>query len=346
MKELDLLLKNIKNKVYQPIYFFHGDEPYYINKAVDALEENVLTEEEKAFGLNVIYGKETDILSVLGLARQIPMMGDYQLIIVKEAQDLRFGEAEREALFTYINNPSPTTILVFAHLYKKVDGKTKFASALKKSGGLFLSEKIKDYQLVGWISDKLKKMQVKAESNVANLLEESLGNDLLRIENEIEKLKMMLLPGETLTSSHIELHIGISREFNVFGLVEAIEGRREEEAMRIAHFLSKGKDKDILTSVIGNLTTKFINFIFFHSMSGQSQEEMAKVMQVNPKAIYFVAPNARNYPLKIATRALSIVREFDAKNKGIGVNGNTDKEDLLKEMVYKILHVHELEIKV
>ncbi len=178
MKELDLILKNIKNKEVLPIYFFHGEEPYFIDVAVKALEHNFLEEDEKAFNQTVTYGKDTTYQEVLSLARQFPMMGDKQVIIVKEAQDLKFNDEDSRALEAYVENPVPSTVLVFAHKHKKLDSRKKVTKTLAKINALFLSESFKDHQLPKWIADECLRLKIKTAPNISHLLAEYLGNDL------------------------------------------------------------------------------------------------------------------------------------------------------------------------
>ena len=182
MKDLEIILKNIKNKEFSPIYFFHGKEPYYIDLIVKELENNILTEEEKEFNQTIVYGKDTNLEEVISLAKQYPMMGEKQVIIIKEAQDLKFNEKEQEIFLKYIENLVPSTILIFA--YKKdIDTRRKFAKVLEKSKLLHHSEPVKDYQLTKWIQDECNKKGIKATPNIPLLLAEYIGNNLSRIAN-------------------------------------------------------------------------------------------------------------------------------------------------------------------
>ena len=345
MKELDSILKSIKNKAFLPVYFLHGEEPYYIDAAVKSFENDVLEEDEKAFGQTVTYGKDTNIAEIISLAQQFPMFGNYNLIIVKEAQDLKYGEDESKILESYIKNPVPTTILVFAHKHKKVDSRKKFAKLLQKNQQLFLSEPVKDYNLAKWIADECVAMNIKTAPNISHLLAEYLGNDLSRIANELSKLKMILKDGEILDEKLVEMHIGISKDFNVFELQKALGQKNAEKAMKIAYYIGKNPKSNPFVMMIGNLYNFFSNIIIYHTMHGQSQQSIASAMGVNPYFIKDYAEAARFYPLKHATRVISILREIDLKNKGLGAN-QTEESELLKEMVYKILNVDKVKVKV
>lgn len=343
MKDIDLILKNIKNKEFSPIYFFHGEEPYYIDLAVKDLENNILTEDEKAFNQTLVYGKDTNYNEILSLAKQYPMMGDRQVIIVKEAQDLKLNEEEREIFLKYIENPVPSTILIFAHKHKKIDGKLKFAKALDKANMLHYSEPVKDWNLAKWIQDECQKQGIKTAPNIAPLLAEYIGNDLSRIANELGKMKLVLGEGEILDEKLVEKHIGISKEYNVFELQKAIGIKDQNSAMKITYYMSKNPKNNPLVMIIGNLHNFFSNVILYHTMTGQPPQTIASTLGINPYFIKDYDAAARFYPLKHATRVISILREFDLKSKGLGAN-QTDDSELLKELVYKILNVHQINV--
>ncbi|MGG1923171.1 DNA polymerase III subunit delta [Chryseobacterium sp. NRRL B-14798] len=345
MKELDLILKNIKNKEVLPIYFFHGEEAYFIDVAVKALEHNFLEEDEKAFNQTVTYGKDTSYQEVLSLARQFPMMGDKQVIIVKEAQDLRFNEEENRILEAYVENPVPSTVLVFAHKHKKLDSRKKAAKALDKAKVLFLSESVKESNLAKWISDECVKLKINTAPNISHLLAEYLGNDLSRIANELNKLKMILKEGEILDGTIVENHIGISKEYNIFELQKALGTKNANAAFKIAHFMGKNPKNNPFVMMLASLYNYFSNVIIYQTMAGQSPQTIASQMGVNPYFIKDYAESARLYPLKHATRVISILREFDMKGKGLGAV-NMGEAELIRELVYKIINVDKIKMKV
>ncbi len=344
MKELDLILKNIKNKEFLPIYFFHGEEPYFMDVAVKSFENDVLEEDEKAFNQTVVYGKDTTFSDVLSLARQFPMMGDKQVIILKEAQEIRMTEKEAEALKFYAENPVESTLLVIAHKYKKVDSRKSFAKILSKNKMLFLSDKIKDYDVAKWIQGEMLNLKLKSQPNIPTLLSEYLGTDLSRISNELQKLKMILKEGEIIDEKLIETHIGISKDFNIFELIKALGKKDGAQSFKIAHFLGKSPKQNPFVMMIGNLYNFFSNLVIFHTMKGESPQNQASAMGINPYFIKDFAEAARFYNLKHCTRIISILREIDLKNKGLGAVNMTEGE-LLKELVYKILHVDQYKVK-
>ncbi|WP_234111632.1 DNA polymerase III subunit delta [Chryseobacterium sp. R2A-55] len=344
MKELDLILKNIKNKELLPIYFFHGEEPFFMDVAVKSFENDVLTEDEKAFNQTVVYGKDTTYSEVLSLARQFPMMGDKQVIVLKEAQEIKLTEKEAEALKIYAENPVDSTILVIAHKYKKVDSRKAFAKILSKEKMLFLSDKMKDYEVPKWIDSEIKNLGLKSKPSIPTLLSEYLGTDLSRISNELNKLKMILKDSEILDEKVIEAHIGISKDFNVFELIKALGKKDEAAAFKIAYYIGKTPKQNPFVMMIGNLYNFFSNLVVFHTMIGQNPQVVASTLGINPYFIKDYTEAARNYNLKHATRIISILREIDLKNKGLGAI-NMDESELLKELTYKILNVDKIKVK-
>ena len=338
MKELELIFKNIKNKEFLPIYFFHGEEAYYIDIAVKALENDVLTEDEKAFNQTVVYGKDTNYNEILSLAKQYPMMGDKQLIIVKEAQDLKFNDEETKILEKYVENPVESTILVFAHKHKKVDSRKKVFKTLDKAKMLFHSESVKDYNLAKWIDDEARNLQIKLAPGISQLLADYLGNDLSRIANELNKMKLVLKDGEVLDGKLVETHIGISKEFNVFELQKALGKKDANTAFKIAYYMGKNPKTNPIVMTIGNLYNFFSNVVLYHTVSHQSPPSIASELGINPYFVKDYAEAARLYPLKFATRIISVLREIDLKSKGLGAV-NMDEGELLKEMVYKIINI-------
>ncbi|MEN2434832.1 DNA polymerase III subunit delta [Weeksellaceae bacterium A-14] len=344
MKELDLLIKNIKNKELLPIYFLQGPEPYYIDQLVKVLENDILEEEEKAFNQTVVYGKDTTFSDILAAARQFPMMGDKVVLIVKEAQDLKMDKDEEKALIQYAENPVPSTVLVFAYKGKKLDGKKRnLITALKPY--LFLSEEVKDWQLPKVIQEELNKQKIKTAPNIANLLAEHLGSNLSRIFNEINKVKIVLKEGQILDENLVERYIGISKEYNVFELQNAIAMKDTAKAFKIVNFMGKNEKEHPVVNIVAVLFGFFSKVIVYQCLTDQSKDNVARELGVHPFFVKDYQAAARLYPLKHATRIISILREIDLKSKGLGANQTSDGE-LLKELVYKIINVDKTKVKI
>ena len=345
MTELPNLLKNIKNKVYQPLYFLQGEEPYFIDQVMKSLENDILPEEERDFGLTILYGKDANVADIVAAARQYPMFGERQVILVKEAQNLALGEKERPILEAYAENPTPSTILAFGYKGKKLNGSLRLGKILSHSKAIFTADPIREDKMPAWISTELKSAGITAEPNVSHLLAEHLGNDLSRVANELQKLKIILKPGETLSAGLVESHIGISKDFNIFELQRAVGRKDAGAAMKIAYYLAKNMKNTPLVMVVGNLYTLFSNLIIYQTSSGASQQDLGRMMGVAPFFVKDYAFYSQRYTLKHATRALSVIREMDMKGKGLGVK-QASQEDILTELVYKIVNIDRLRIKV
>ncbi|SFH79720.1 DNA polymerase III subunit delta [Halpernia frigidisoli] len=343
MKDLNVILKSIKNKAFLPVYFFHGEESYFIDVAVKSLENDVLTEDEKAFNQIIVYGKDSSYAEICSLARQFPMIGDKQVIIVKEAQDLKSGEDDTKPILAYLENPVESTILVFGHKNKKIDGRKAFGKVLAKKQFLFLSEKLKDGNLVKWISDECKELKIKTSPNIPNLLAEYLGDDLSRIANELKKLQIVLKENEVLDEKLVELHIGISKDYNVFELINALSENNASKSLKIAHYMGKNVKLNPIVLSLGNLYTFFSNLIMYQAMAGQNPQTIASETGINPYAIRFLAIAARHYNLRNSTRIISLLRETDLKSKGLGAV-NVGDDALLNELVFKILNINSIKV--
>jgi DNA polymerase-3 subunit delta len=343
MKDLNVIRKSIKNKAFLPVYFFHGEESYFIDVAVKALENDVLTEDEKAFNQIILYGKDTSYAEICSLARQFPMMGDKQVIIVKEAQDLKSGEDDVKSILAYLENPVESTILVFGYKNKKIDGRKAFGKVLTKKQYLFLSEKLKEGNLVKWISDECKELKIKTSPNIPNLLAEYLGDDLSRIANELTKLQIVLKENEVLDEKLVELHIGISKDYNVFELIKALRENNADQAMKISHFMGKNAKTNPIVLTLGMLYKFFSNLIMSQAMAGQNPQAIATELGISPYFLSEFSTAAKHYNLKNSTRIISLLRETDLKSKGLG-SVNVSEDALLNELVFKILNINSIKV--
>lgn len=343
MKDLNIILKSIKNKAFLPIYFFHGEESYFIDVAVKALENEVLTEDEKAFNQIILYGKDTTYSEICALSRQFPMMGDKQVIIIKEAQDLKSTEDDFKPFLSYLESPVESTILVFGHKNKKIDGRKSLGKILAKKKFLFLSEKVKDYQVAAWISDKCNELGIKTNPDIPALLAEYLGSDLSRIINELNKLKIVLKEGEVLDGKLVELHIGISKDYNVFELQRALGEKNADSALKIAAYMGKNSKNNPLVLTLGMLYNFFSNLVMYHASAGMPPASIAAEIGIPPFALKDYGVAVKNYNLKNTTRIISLLRETDLKGKGLG-SVNVGDDLLLNELVFKILHVNEIKV--
>lgn len=327
------IIKDIKNKKTAPIYFLMGEESYFIDQISKTIEREVLTEDEKGFNQTIIYGNETDMSGIIGLAKQFPMGAERSVIIVKEAQNL---SRTIDQLESYVAQPQPTTVLVFNYKGKTLDKRKKLYKELQKKGILFESKKLYENQIPDWIESKAKSLGFSIETKAKFLIAEFIGNDLSRIENELEKLKLVIQDGN-ITPEIIEKNIGISKDYNNFELRNAIETRNAEKAFRIVHYFGQNPKDNPLVMTLSIFFQLFSNLIVYHTLTDKSQSNVAKELRIHPFFVKDIAASAQNYPLKKATRIISLLREADVKSKGVGASGNVSDNDLLKELVFKIL---------
>jgi DNA polymerase-3 subunit delta len=328
------VMADLKKKIYKPVYFLAGEETYYIDLITNYIEENVLDESEKAFNQITLYGEEVTIPSITETSRRFPMMSNYQVVLVKEAQTLK----KIEDLIWYIEKPLLSTILVLNYKYKTIDKRTKLYKALETSAVYFESSKLKDYQVPGWIERYLLVKGIKAEPSAAALLNEYLGNDLHKITNELEKLIISIPEGKpVITTSLIEKNIGISKDYNNFELQKAIGDRNILKSnMIIKYFAANPKDNPI-SLTISSLFSYFSKILSYHYLPDKSRNNVASILKINPFFVKDYETAAIKYNAVKTVQVISLLRIYDLKSKGFG-DLNSSHGDLLKELIFKILH--------
>ncbi|MBP6425309.1 MAG: DNA polymerase III subunit delta, partial [Flavobacterium sp.] len=310
-----------------------GEETYYIDRISDLIEKSVLTEDEKSFNQVVLYGRDTTVEEIVSTAKRFPMMADYQVVIVKEAQNL---SKTFEKFESYAVNPQLTTILVFAYR-DKPDGRKKIFKTIKDKGVWFESKKLYDNQVPDWIVKVLKGQNYGIEPKAAAILSEFLGTDLAKINNELEKLKIVFPEGHIFTPKNIEENIGFSKDYNVFELKSALATRNQQKAYTIIHnFAANPKDNPIVV-VSGQMFAFFAQLLQYHGLKDKSKFNAAKVLGVNPFFMDEYATASRNYPMRKVSQIIEIIRDMDVKSKGVG-SGSMKEADMLKELVYKIFN--------
>jgi DNA polymerase III subunit delta len=352
MAEYNDILLDLKRKLYKPVYFLHGEEPYFIDEISHYIEHNVLEEPEKGFNQTVLYGKDTDLASVISLAKGFPMMGERQVIIVKEAQTLKEfarksaedGDEPKEKkggdknpLAAYMENPQPSTILVFCHKYKKIDSRTSLAKLIAKNAVLFESKKLYDDKIPNWITSYLKDRKYNISPQAAALLAQHLGNDLSKIVNELGKLFISLPEGTEILPDHIQQNIGISKDFNVFELQDALGKKDVLRANRIVHYFAANPKDNPLVLTTASLYGYFHKILLYHFTPDKSRGSIASALGVNPFFVQGYETAARNYNTGKLKSIISHLRECDVRSKGVE-NVSTEDGELLKELVFKILH--------
>lgn len=333
MDEIVKIINDIKAGKIKPIYFLMGEEPYYIDKLTEYLENNLLTEEEKGFNQMVLYGRDTTIDDIVSNAKRYPMMADRQVIIVKEAQDL---SRNIDKIEDYVNNPQPTTVLVFAYKYGKVDKRKKWLKTIAKNHLVFESEKLKDYKVADWVKRVLQGRGYAIEPKAAIMLQEFLGNDLSRIANELSKLEIILPKGSTITPDHVETNIGISKDFNVFELRKAIGAKNHHKAFQILTYFDQNPKSSPKVMVIAQLFGYFSNLLKYHGLKDKSQGNVASALGINPYFVEEYKIAAANFPMKKVSAVISKIRDIDGMSKGVGANNIPDIE-IYKEFLISVM---------
>lgn len=338
MEDVKKIISDIKKKEIKPVYFLMGDEPYYIDRISEYIADNVLTEEEKSFNQMVLYGKDVSVNEIISNARRFPLMADYQVIIIKEAQDLVRTIDQFE---TYFSNIQTTTILVFCYKYKTLDKRKKVYKSIEKHGVIFESKKLRDYQIDSWLKKLLSSKKYNIEPKAAAMLVEFLGTDLSRIANEIDKLTIILPVGTTITPDHIEENIGISKEFNNFEFINAIAEKNTYKAYQIAKYFadnSKNNPLVVTTSLIYNFFSKLLQYHgITYKNANVNPKDIAKEMKVSEYFLKDYSLGARNYPMKKCSENVNLLREMDVKSKGVGANA-LSHHDLLIELLGKFFN--------
>ncbi len=335
MSQSNSIIKDIKNKKIAPIYFLSGDEPFFIDQVSKTIENEVLTEDEKGFNQSILYGNDVEMSAVIGMAKQFPMGAERQVVIVKEAQHLSRAIDQLES---YAENPQPSTVLVFNYKGKTLDKRKKLYKTLQKNSVLLETKKFYDNQIPDWIESTAKELGMELENKSKFMMAEFLGADLGRIYNELQKLKIVAEDGK-ITPEIIERNIGISKDYNNFELRNAIETRNAEKAFRIIKYFSQNPKDNPLVVTLSVLYQTFSNIIIHHSLTDKSQANVAKELGIHPFFVKDATTAAKNYPLKKATRIISLLREADVKSKGVGATGNTSQGDLLQELLFKIFSI-------
>jgi DNA polymerase-3 subunit delta len=329
------LIKDIKARKLKPIYLLHGEESYYIDMISDYLEQHVLSDAEKGFNQTVFYGKDTEVMTVLNAAKRYPMMSDFQLVLVKEAQELKLDKAADQFL-AYCEKPLQSTVLVLCNKYGKFDKRKKVYKVIEKNGVVFESATIYDNKVPAWIDDFVSAKGYKINPKASALLSEYLGNDLSKVANELEKLMLNVSKTQEIGTKEVQDNIGISKEYNVFELQNALARRDFFKANQIVNYFEANPKANPIVLVMGNLSSYFTKILKYHYVTDKSQ--LAKELGVNPFFVKDYDLAARTFSLGKTFEIISLLREYDMKSKGVDSTGHTEAGELMKELVYKIIH--------
>ncbi len=327
------VLRDIKAKNYQPIYWLQGEETYFIDQIADYMEEHILTESEKGFNQMVMYGKDVDAATIITTASRYPMMAARQVVIVKEAHQVK----DLAKLQSYAEKPIPSTILLIVHKYKSLRSNSKLAKAIAKNGVFFSAAKYKDYQVPAWIQRYVKERKYNIQQDAITLLFESLGNKLSRISNELDKLMLNVPQSQAITKQHIADNIGISKEYNIFELQRALANNQTEKIFRIGDYFANNPKAAPLVVVIGSLYRFFNRLYLYHHVRGGNQQNILTALNLRSNyALKDYQAAIKYYNLAKTKHAINLLYQYDLKSKGVG-NPSTPTSELLKEMLVRVV---------
>ncbi|MFN8305238.1 MAG: DNA polymerase III subunit delta [Ferruginibacter sp.] len=326
------IISEWKKKKFKPVYWLEGEEDYYIDRVVDHAEHHILDESQAGFNLTVFYGRDADWASVVNACRRYPMFAEFQVVLLKEAQQMK----DIDKLEGYIENPLPSTLFVVAYKGKSYDKRTKLYKLLKSNAEIFSSEKIRDYKLAEWIGELLQAKGFKMNSKAISLVEEHIGNDLNRIANEIDKLALNLKGRKEITEDDIEQYIGISKEYNVFELQAAIAKKDLARAIKIIQYFEGNPKAGPIQMVLPALYASFSKVYTVFGMNDRSEAALKPHFYFNAVAVKNALETINNYGYEGIERILLLLHQYNLKGVGID-NAGTSDASLMKEMVVKMI---------
>lgn len=321
-----------KKGKFKPVYWFEGEEEYFIDKAIDYAEHNILNESESSFNLSVFYGKDANWADIINACRRYPMFAERQVVVLKEAQQMR----EVEKLEAYIENPLDSTVFVVSYKEKKLDARKKFAKLIKEKGVLLTTKKIYDSQLPEWTQELLQEKGLTIIQKGLALLIDHIGNDLTRIENEIDKLSVNLGKRKNITEDDIEKYIGVSKDYNVFELQSALAAKDLARSIRIIQYFETNPKAVPIQLILPSLYSFFSKVFMVFGAGTADEKEIAAAIGVNPYFMKDYLEAAKLYTYPGIEKALLVLHHYNLKSVGIG-NAGAGDGSLLKEMVVKMI---------
>ena len=331
----DQLKYSIERGDIKPIYWLDGDEPYFIDEITSYFTDRYLDVSERDFNQDVLYGRDTDPGVIMEMARQFPMMAEKRLVVVKEAQAI--DARKLDDLTAYAKSPVETTVLVFAYKGKKLDKRKGLAKAISKTGVHFTAQKLYPNQVADWATKFLHHKKYDITSNAAQLLAEYLGTDLGKIANELNKLMINLEPGHKVNGDDIEKYIGISKDYNVFELINALGNRNISKANTIAKYMGDNIKDNPLPMVLSLLATFFGKVMAIHFEKTVNRTDIADKLGMSMYILNDYMAAYQNYPASKIFENISLIRDYDMRSKGVNSGDVTDSE-LLRELIYLLMH--------
>lgn len=331
----EAIARDLKNRIYKPVYYLMGEESYYIDKISEYIAQTVLTDEEKEFNLTVVYGSDTDVATIINAAKRYPMMAERQVVIVKEAQQLK----NIEELVYYVQKPLQSTVLVLCHKNGTIDRRKKLAAEVEKVGVLFESKKLKEAQLPGFITSYLKRKSVDIEPKASEMMAEFVGADLNRMAGELDKLVITLPQGVTRVSpEQIELNIGVSKDYNNYELRSALVAKDVLKANKIIKYFEENPKTNPIQMTLSVLFGFFSNLMLAYYAPEKTEQGIAAQLGLrSPWQAREYIMAMRQYSGVKVMQIIGEIRYCDARSKGVG-NSSLSDGDLLRELIYVILH--------
>lgn len=329
---VEKIIGDWKNKLFKPIYWFEGEEDYYIDLLMNYAEHKILPESEAGFNLSVFYGKDANWTEVVNACMRYPMFAEKQVVLLKEAQQMK----DLEKLENYIKAPLASTVFIISHKEKTINKTTKLGKYIKKESELFTSDKIRDYKLVEWVTDYLKSQDFTMSSKAILLLTEHLGNDLSRIVNELEKLTLNIGQRKSITEDDIEKYVGVSKEYNAFELQAAMSKKDLVKAMQIIQYFESNPKAAPIQLVLPALYGFFSKLYAIFGMTDKSEVALRPLFYNNPYAVKEAMATIKMYGYEGIERSLLLLHDYNLKSIGVNSNGTSDAS-LLKEMVVKMM---------
>jgi DNA polymerase-3 subunit delta len=327
------IIKDWKNKIYKPIYWLEGEEDYYIDVVMNYAEHNILNESEAGFNLSIFYGKDANWADVVNACRRYPMFAERQVVLLKEAQQMK----DLDKLEAYISNPQPSTIFVVSHKEKKIDGRSKMAKLLKEKGELLQTKKLYDNQLPEWTNELLKQKGLTISQKGLMLMVEHIGNDLNRIKNEIDKITVNLGTRKNITEDDIENFIGVSKEYNVFELQNAVARKDFLRCIQIVQYFENNPKAGPIQMILPTLYNFFSKVYMVHGTSSRDEKAIAASLGVNPFFVKDYIQAAKIYSYEQVEKVILLLEKYNLKSVGVGDSGSEDAS-LMKEMLLKMMY--------
>lgn len=328
---VEQIIDSWKKKQFKPVYWIEGEEDYYIDQIINYAEKHILTAEEASFNLTIFYGKDAEVGDIMNACKRYPMFSEFQLVILKEAQQLR----DVEVLLPYIQNPLSSTIFIVAHKHKTLDKRKALYKQVNKTAIYFNSPKLADYKLSAWIKELLDSKGFSMSAKSITLIEEHIGNDLGRISNEIEKIALNLAGRTVITEDDIEEYIGINKEYNIFELYDALSSKNTEKAFKIIFYYEKNPKAGPMIYLMATLYSQISKVYEAFGLKDQSDSGLSKLFYSRPQLLQ-AKMLMKNYGFEGVQKMLILLHHYNLKNIGIG-STNVSEASLLKEMVSKMM---------